>query len=129
MFLDLKKKIVHLLEVFLIFAKKLWRAESQKPLGGFSQICTAGTSKLVDVQCKFMFESDHNILSYSHFKILAQAYPRWGDGIDPEFFVSSLYISVAIKGRLLKFNMFNRYKINISKLVLIFPNFIIVDLK
>ena len=31
------------------------------------------------------------------------------DGIDPEFFVSSFYISVAIKVRLLKFNMFNRY--------------------
>ena len=46
--------------------------------------------------------------------------PRGGDGIDPEIFVSSLYISVAIKGRLLKFNMFNRCKINISKLVLIF---------
>ena len=34
------------------------------------------------------------------------------------FFVSSLYISVAIKVRFLKFNMFNRYKHNISKLVL-----------
>ena len=36
------------------------------------------------------------------------------------FFVSSLYISVAIKVRFLKFNMFNRYKNNISKLVLVF---------
>ena len=51
--------------------------------------------------------------------IITQACPGWGDGIDPETFVSSLYISVAIKGRLLKFNMFNRYKINISKLGLI----------
>ena len=34
-----------------------------------------------------------------HFKILAQACPEWGDGINPEFFVSSLYISVAIKVR------------------------------
>ena len=30
----------------------------------------AGTSKLVDVQCKFMFKSDNKILSYGHFKIL-----------------------------------------------------------
>ena len=36
------------------------------------------------------------------------------------FFVSSLYISVAIKVRFLKFNMFNRYKQNISKLALVF---------
>ena len=67
-----------------------------------------------------MFKSDHKILSYNHFKIIAQADLGWGDGIDPEFFVSSLYISVAIKGRLLKFNMLNRYKNNISKLVLVF---------
>ena len=46
--------------------------------------------------------------------------PGQGDGIDPEFFVSSLYISIAIKGRLLTFDMFNKYKINIFKLVLIF---------
>ena len=63
----------------------------------FHKICTAGTSDLVDVQCKFMFKSDHKILSYGHFKILAQACPGWGDGIDPDIFVSSLYISVAIK--------------------------------
>ena len=66
-------------------------------------MCTAGTSKLVDVQCKFMFKSDNKILSY-----------------DPDFFVSSLYISVAIKVKFLKFNMFNRYKNNIFKLVLVF---------
>ena len=35
----------------------------------FHKICTAGTSKLVDVQCKFMFKSDNKILSYGHFKI------------------------------------------------------------
>ena len=67
-----------------------------------------------------MFKSDHNILSYGLFEILAQACPGWGDGTDPEFFVSSLYISVAIKVRFLKFNMFNRYKHNISKQVLVF---------
>ena len=67
-----------------------------------------------------MFKSDSKILSYGHFKILAQACPEWGDGTDPEFFVSLLYISVAIKVRFLKFNMFNRYKYNISKLVLVF---------
>ena len=67
-----------------------------------------------------MFKLDHKILSYGHFKILAQACPEWGDGIDPEFFVSSLYISVAIKVRIFKFNMFSRYKNNISKLALVF---------
>ena len=86
----------------------------------FHKRCTAGTSKLIDVQCKFMFKSHHKILSYGHFKILAQACPAGGDGTDPEFFVSSLYISVAIKVRFLKFNMFNRCKHNISKLVLVF---------
>ena len=59
----------------------------------FYKICTAGTSKLVDVQCKFMFKSDGKILSYGRFKILAQACPEWGDGTDPEFFVSSCFIS------------------------------------
>ena len=41
---------------------------------------------------------------------MVQACPGWGDGIDPEFVVLSLYISVGIKDRFLKFNMFNRYK-------------------
>ena len=86
----------------------------------FHTICTAGTSTIVDVQCKFMFKSDNKILSYGHFKILVQACAGWGDGIDPDFFVSSLYISVAIEVRFLKFNMFNRYKNNIFKLVSLF---------
>ena len=67
-----------------------------------------------------MFKSDRKILNYGDFKILAQARPEWGDGTDPEFFVSLLYISVAIKVRFFKFNMFNRYKHSISKLVLVF---------
>ena len=54
-----------------------------------------------------MFKSDHTILSYGRFNILAQACPERGDGTDPEFFVSFLYSSVAIKVRFLKFNMFN----------------------
>ena len=86
----------------------------------FHKICTASTSKLVDVQCKFMLKSDDKILSYGRFKILVQAWTGWGDGNDPDFFVLSLYISVAIKVRFLTFNMFNRYKNNISKLVLVF---------
>ena len=86
----------------------------------FHKICTAGTYELVDVQCKFMYKSDHKILSYGHFKILAQACPGRGDGIDPEFFVSSLYISVSIEVKFFNFNMLNRYKNNISKLVLFF---------
>ena len=76
-----------------------------------------------------MFKSDNKILSYGHFKILVQACPGSGDGNDPDFFVSSLYISVAIKVMFLKFNMFNRYKNNISKLVLVFSSFKILDLK
>ena len=67
-----------------------------------------------------MFKSDKKILSYGHFKILVQACPGWGDGIDPDFFLSSLYILVAIKVSFLKFNMFNRFKNSISKLVLVF---------
>ena len=67
-----------------------------------------------------MFKSDNKILTYGRFKILVQAYPGWGDGNDQNFFASSLYISVAIKVRILKFNIFNRYNNTISKLVLIF---------
>ena len=75
---------------------------------------------LVDVQCKFMFTSDNKIRSYGHFKILVQACPGEVMVMIQIFFVSSLYISVAIKVKFLKFNMFNRYKNNISKLVLVF---------
>ena len=71
--------------------------ESEKPLGGFSQNLHAGMSELLDVQCKFMLKSDCNILRYGNFKLIAQVCPRRGDGIDPEIFVSSFYISVAIK--------------------------------
>ena len=76
-------------------------------------------------------KSEHNILSYCCFKILAQVGLCLGlnDSIDPEFLVSLFYISVAIKGRVLKFNMFNRYKSDISKMVLVFSNFKIIDLK
>ena len=67
-----------------------------------------------------MFQSDRKILNYDHFKILAQACPKWGDGTDSEFFVSLLYISVGIKVKFFKFNMLNRYKHDIPKLVLVF---------
>ena len=50
----------------------------------FHKICTEGTSKLVDVQCKFMFKSDNKILSYGHLKTLAQERTRWGEDIDPK---------------------------------------------
>ena len=62
--------------VFLNFGKKSLCSESQKPWVDFHKICTAGTSKLIDVQCKFMFKSDCKILSYGRFKILAQACPE-----------------------------------------------------
>ena len=67
-----------------------------------------------------MVKSDHKILSYGHFKIPAQASPSEVMVLIQNFFVSSLYISVAIEVRFLKFNVFNRYKHNISKLVLLF---------
>ena len=64
----------------------------------FHEICNAGTSELLDVQCKFMFKSDCNILRYGCFKIIAQACPGWGDGIDPEFlfhcFISQLLLKL-----------------------------------
>ena len=34
----------------------------------FHKICTAGTSKLIDVQCKFMFKSDRKILAMALLK-------------------------------------------------------------
>ena len=40
-----------------------------------------------------------------------------GEGIHPELFVSSTYISVAIKACLWKFNMFSIYKNIISKML------------
>ena len=43
-------------------------------------------------------------------------------------FLSSLYISVAIKASLLKFNMLNIYKNNIFKMFIFFSKFKIVDL-
>ena len=110
-----------MIDVLKIFGQKSSVSGNSKTAGWiFTKIYTAGTSKLVDVQCKFMFKSDNKILSYGSFKILVQACPGWGDGNDPDIFASSLYISVAIKVRFLKFNMFNRYKNNISKLVLNF---------
>ena len=42
--------------------------------------------------------------------MLAQECTQWGDGNDPEVFVSLFYISVTIKATLLKFSMFNMYK-------------------
>ena len=76
-----------------------------------------------------MFKLGHKILHYSHFKILAQECTGWCDGIDSELFGPSVYISVAIKASLLKFNMFNMCKNTIFKMFLVFSNFKIVDLK
>ena len=65
---------------FLNFWLKIFCARNLKNCWvDFHNICNADTSKLLDVQCKFMFQLDR--------KILAQACPGWGDGIDPEFFV------------------------------------------
>ena len=69
-----KFKIVHLIEVFLIFGNKSLARNLKNRWVDFHKMCTAGTSQLVDVQCKFMFKSDHRILSYGQFKILAHAW-------------------------------------------------------
>ena len=61
---------------FLIFGKKSSARNLKNCWVDFHKICTAGTSKLIDVQCKFMFQSDHKILSYGDFKILTQACPE-----------------------------------------------------
>ena len=42
----------------------------------FHKIYNVGTSKILDVQCKFIFKSDYKILSYGHFKILVQECTR-----------------------------------------------------
>ena len=54
----------------------------------------------------------------------------WGEDIDPKYFVSLLYILVAIKASLLKFSMFGvgLHKNTISNMFLQFSNFEIVDL-
>ena len=84
---------------FLNFWYKIFCAQNLKNRWvDFHKICTAGTSKLVDVQCKFMFKSDNKILSYDCFKILVEACPGWGDGIDPDFlfhrFISQLLLKL-----------------------------------
>ena len=61
--------------VFLIFGKKSSvRGISKNHWVDFHKSCTTGTSKFIDVQCKFMFKSDRKIPSYGRFKILTQAY-------------------------------------------------------
>ena len=41
-------------------------------------------SKHVVVHLEFFSKSDHKILSYGHFKIIAQESTQWGEGIDPK---------------------------------------------
>ena len=55
---------------------------------------------------------------WSKTKITAQVCTWWGEGIDPKYFVSLLYISVAITASILKFSMFSVHKNTISN---IFP--------
>ena len=67
---------MHLIEVFLIFGKKIFDARYLKRCYvDFHKICSAGTSELRDEQCKFMFKSDCKILRYGCFKIIPQACP------------------------------------------------------
>ena len=67
---------------------------------------------------------------WSRAKIIAQECTLWGEGIDPKYFVSLLYISVAFKASILKFSMFGvgLHKNTISNMFLEFSNFKIVDL-
>ena len=55
------------------------------------------------------------ILKLKHKNVLSE-----GEGIDPKHFVSSVYISVAIKGSLLKFSMFSIHTNTISNMFLVF---------
>ena len=57
---------------------------------------------------------------WSKTKIIVQECIWWGEGIDPKYFVSLLYISVAIKASLSKFNMFSVHKNTISNIFLEF---------
>ena len=65
---------------------------------------------------------------WSKTKIIAQECTWWGEGIDPQHFVSLPYITVAIEASLLKFSMFSVHKNTISNMLLEFSNFKIVDL-
>ena len=76
----------------------------------------------------YFLKSDHKIVSYGHFNYVAQEYTRWGEGIDPKYFLSMLYISVAIKASLLKCSMFSEHNSTISNMFLEFSNFKIADL-
>ena len=61
---------------FFLFLVKIFCAQNLKNCHmDFQKICSASTSNILDVQCKFMFKSDSKILSYGRFKILAQACP------------------------------------------------------
>ena len=77
-------------------------------------------SKPLDVQCQFIFQSGCKKLSHGHFKILVQECSWLGDVIDPKLFVSLLYISIAMKASLMKFNMLNMFENTISKIFLDF---------
>ena len=116
-----KFKIVRLIEFLKFFSTKSSVQGISETAGWiFTNLQRRYMSKLLDVKCKFMYKSDCHIGSYGRFLILAPACSWWGDVIDPEFFVSSLYISVGIKVRFLKFRIFNRYENNTSKLVFVF---------
>ena len=67
---------------------------------------------------------------WSKIKIVTQECTWWGEGIDPKYFVTLLYISIAIKFKasLLTFSMFNVHKNTISNMFLELSNFKIVDL-
>ena len=57
---------------------------------------------------------------WSKTKIIVQECIWWGESIDQKYFVSLLYISVAIKASLLKFSMFSVHKNTISNIFLEF---------
>ena len=77
MFLDfIKISICSFDRVFKKILEKIFCARNLKNRWvDFHKIYTAGASKVIDVQVKIMFKSDHKMPSYGRFKILAQACP------------------------------------------------------
>ena len=81
------------------------------------------TDKQTDRQTDKLTNATKNITSFAKEVIIAQECTWWGESIDAKYFVSLLYISVAIKASYLKFSMFSVHKTTISNMFLEFSNF------
>ena len=85
----------------MIFCKNICCVQNLKNhLVDFHKIYTVGTSKPLDVQCKFMFKSGRKILSYRYFKILVQHVLGEGKVLIQNFlfhrFISWLLLKLAL---------------------------------